>query len=111
MPYIRQRTWLQTAPRRGMGQGPCDPGFTGPLTPEEQAACAAAVTTPTVSPCDPSFQGPLTPDQLAACAAAGQPKIYRSGVDPVSQFVAQYKTPLLIGGVGFGVLLLLKALR
>lgn len=46
MAYLRQRTWLKTAPRGlsavtwgglyGMGLAPGDPGFVGPLTPDEQ---------------------------------------------------------------------------
>ena len=46
MAYLRQTTWLQTARKgmsavtwgglQGMGLAPGDPGFVGPLTPDEQ---------------------------------------------------------------------------
>jgi hypothetical protein len=118
MPYIRQRTWIQAGPRIvGMGLGPCDPGFVGPVSPEEQAACAAAASIPdyqTVSTPSGDYQiiagkiydpsGKLVTGIPSGGGIPGAPA-------SVNDFFQQYKTPLLIGGIGFGALLLIKALR
>lgn len=51
----------------GIGDVPafCAPGFTGPLTTDQQATCAAGTAIPDF--CAPGFVGPLTPDQQATC--------------------------------------------
>jgi len=44
---VRQRTWIQRAPslrELGMGIAPGDIGFTGPLTPDQQATLDANQT-------------------------------------------------------------------
>jgi len=59
MPYLRQKTWLQTAPRgmtavtwgglQGMGIAPGDPGFVGPLTTDEENQVTIANLTATIA--------------------------------------------------------------
>lgn len=114
MPYVRQRSILQRAPRfhlrRGLGQAnPCDPNFTGPLTLDQQLACLPVATVPTLT----TPGSLLTPAQQAAAALmlAGLPPTSTAPVSSFSQFLTQYQTPLLIGGGLFAGLLLLKALR
>lgn len=51
----------------GLGDVPtfCAPGFTGPLTPDQQATCAAGEAIPDF--CAPGFVGPLSADEQATC--------------------------------------------
>lgn len=104
MPYVRQRSILQRAPRfhlRGMGDvSPCDPNFSGPLTPDQQLACLPVWTVPT-----PSVTLPATAEGKIIGAVNPQ------SVTPLTDFLTTYKTPLMIGGGLFAGILLLKALR
>jgi hypothetical protein len=120
MPYVRQRTWLQMAPRmrivgrRGMGQAATCPsveqlmGITDSNDPCQNPIASLPISTATVPV-------PLSPSAILARDLApylpGTPGYTALPTYTTSQFLQQYKTPLLIGGIGFGALLLIKALR
>lgn len=119
MPYVRQRTWIQMAPRihlvkRGMGQAANCPsleqlqGIADSNDPcQNPIASLPLATVPTlISP------GSLPNPQQQAAA-----NLLLSGLPPtapaqtLTQFLTQYQTPILIGGgLLFGIVLL-KGLR
>lgn len=112
MPYVRQRSILQRAPRlklarrRGMGQAECPSLEQLQGIADENDPCQnpiAALPVATVPPLS------LTTSLTAAARTLGA--VTPQSLDPLSGFLNTYKTPLMIGGGLLAGLLLLKALR
>jgi hypothetical protein len=122
MPYVRKRSILQRAPRfqlvgRGMGDASCPSaeqlmGVSDPSDPCQNPVAGLPVSTvPTLAMPSTLLPSTATPAQQAAL------NLYFAGLstspttlpasNSVANFVAQYQTPLLIGG---GLLLLVALL-
>lgn len=71
-----------------MGIGPCDPGFVGPLSPDEAAVCASAST--------PSYTTITTPQ--------GDYQVVNGQIfDPNGKIVSSIPTGTVIGSTGIGL--------
>lgn len=103
MPYVRQRSILQRAPRlrlarrRGMGDAQC------PSLEQLQGI------TDSNDPCQNPIAG-LPISTVPLLSNVTLPSVLPTP-DPVTNFLTTYKTPLMIGGGLFAGILLLKALR
>jgi hypothetical protein len=124
VPYVRQRTWIQMAPRiqflrRGMGAScPSVSQLLGVADPNDPCQTA---NTPSGAPCPSAKQlqgivDPTDPCQSSVGLPAPQPTLPAnfSILGPAGSFLQtlqQYQTPILIGGGLLFGLVLLKGMR
>lgn len=119
MPYVRQRSILQRAPRftlpRGLGDAQCPSveqlqGITDPNDPCQNPIASLPVSTISLPP-NLTASGILTADIKPYLPGTPGYAALNTPLAQFTEFLAQYKTPLMIGGGLLGALLLVKALR
>lgn len=118
MPYVRQRSILQRAPRftlpRGLGDAQCPSleqlqGIVDSNDPCQNPI--ASLPFPPVLPPNLSAQATLTSDLAPYLPGTPGYAALNTPLAQFTQFLTQYKTPLMIGGGLLGALLIVKALR
>lgn len=121
MPYVRQRSILQRAPRfsmrqRGLGDTAQCPsleqlqGIADSNDPCQNPIASLPVSTLTLPP-NLTASGILTSDIAPYLPGTPGYAALNTPMAQFTQFLNAYKTPLMIGGGLLGALLLVKAMR